>query len=56
MRNGVGEGKNTLFGSPTAAPSFFCSGTADTVTARAKAAAIVLIKCMMIFVVVLARQ
>lgn len=46
-RKGRRHGRNILFGSPIAGSScLFCSGSADTVTARAKAAAKVLIKCM----------
>lgn len=41
--------ENTLFGSPTAC--LLSSGNADTVTARAKAAAMVLIMCMLFFLV-----
>jgi hypothetical protein len=41
------ERKNTLFGSPmTASSCLFCSGNADTVAVKAKAAAMVLVKCI----------
>ena len=42
------EERDTLFGSPmTGSSCLFCSGNADTVAAvKAKAAAMVLVKCM----------